>query len=303
MTGSSQGPLAGQPGSSRHCPPGAGVTSRADANPEWLSTSWLPPAQHGPARAGDPFQRVAVRHAAVAVAHDAGRDRLAGPGGAAVPGEPELGAGWGAGGHGPGVVPAGHGGDRVTGAGAGTGDVQQAQAAGGLPLGDGGIADHASRQREPGDVYGEHAGRPVRPGVVRHQDGSRPGDHVAGGRGCARDPVQRRPDRAGLVVPGFSAVGGGQQSADVPDREATRRGQAADVGQGARGAAALRMPGRGRRGGGGSGRGRGRAAGHRGQGQGHQRGLHECRCYHGYHARPARRASTARASLLSRSAP
>lgn len=69
------------------------------------------PARPG-RRAGDPFQGVAVRFAAVSVAYHAGRDRLAGPGGPAVLGEPQGAARSGAGGLGNGiaVVPAGRGG-------------------------------------------------------------------------------------------------------------------------------------------------------------------------------------------------
>ena len=223
-------------------------------------------------RARYPLQRVTVRLAAVSVADHAGRDRLVGPGGPAVPGEPQGAPGCGAAarGNGIGVPSAGRGGDRVTGGGAGAGDVQQPQPARHLPLRTRAIADHASRQRQPGDVNGKRSFGPVSPGIVRHHNGVRPGDRVAGGRGRAGDPVQRRPSRAGLVVPGAAAVRGGQQGPGVADREAVRRGQAPDVVQGAGGAAALRVP---ARGGCGS-RALGRAAGHRGQGQCYQRCLH-----------------------------
>ena len=237
--------------------------------------------------------------AAVAVAHDAGRDRLAGPGGAAVPGEPQRAAG--------GAPPGGKWAWCRTRpaawrprnrCGRGDKDVQQSQAI--APPGAGcrpRIPPARARGRER-----EARGPPSARRRRASPDGEA-GDHVAGGRARAGYPVQRRP-RPGW--PRGASCGrrrGGEQGPASRRRSsATRSGSRVVQGAGVL-LGGPRMPGRGRRGGGGSGRGRGRAVGHRGQGQGHQRGLHECRCYHGYHARPARRASTARASLLLRSAP
>jgi hypothetical protein len=81
--------------------------------------------------------------------------------------------------------------------------------------------------------------------VVRHQDGVRPGDDIAGARCHAGYPVQDRrgaPQRAGLGPPGGAAVPGGQDGARRSHRLAPQRAEAGHCVQPLPRAAGLRPP-------------------------------------------------------------
>ena len=143
-------------------------------------------------------------------------------------------------------VPGRPGGNGVADAGADAGNVQQAQPAR-LRAG----ATHRTRRAcragkaraDPGQ--GKHMAAPGDAAVVRHQDGVRPGDDIAGARCHAGDPVQDRrgaPQRAGLGPPGGAAVPGGDDGARRSHRLAPQRAEAGHRVQPLPRAAGLRPP-------------------------------------------------------------
>ena len=92
---------------------------------------------------------------------------------------------------------------------------------------------------------GKHMAAPGGAAVVRHQDGVRPGDDIAGARRYAGDPVEDLGgalQRVGLCPPGGAAVPGGADGACRPHRFAPQRAEAGHRVQRLLRAASVRPP-------------------------------------------------------------